>query len=100
LAWTLIHGNAINHIALTHDNIEQLFNNIRKDPKLNLATELQYSEDKKLMQFSLEADKIKYEFRNGDVDFLPGYFIEFIQRIDDRDGFEVSNASKIFDSTK
>lgn len=100
LAWTLIHGNAINHIALTHDNIERLFNNIRKDDKLTLATELQYSQDQKLIQFSLEADKIKYKFRNGDGEYVPGYFIEFIQRIDNRDGFETSNASNIFDSTK
>jgi hypothetical protein len=99
LAWTLIHGNAINHIALTHNNIEQLFDNIKRDPELSLATDLQYSKDNKLIQFSLQADKIKHKFGNGDEELLPGYFVEFIQRLDNRDGFEVSNASKIFNST-
>lgn len=100
LAWTLLHGNDINHIAITVKDIERFMETIKRDEKLKLATDLQVSKDKKLKQFSLQADKIEYKFPDKSTYLVPYCFVEFIERLEDREGFESENADKIFDSTK
>lgn len=99
LAWTLLHKNDINHIAITVNDIEGFYKKLKEDCRIKISTNIQISKDKKLKQFSLQADKIRYNFTNGTYE-VPYTFMEFIQRIDNRDGFESENADKIFDSTK
>ena len=100
LAWTLLHGSDINHLALQVKNIEYFLFNLKKDPRCTIGADLQVSKDGKLKQFSLQADKIEYKFPDGTYYRVPYTFVEFIERIDERDGFEGDNADKIFDSTK
>jgi 4-hydroxyphenylpyruvate dioxygenase-like putative hemolysin len=45
------------------------------------------------------ADKIKYKFIDGEYE-VPRSFVEFVERRNNREGFENNNASKIFNSTK
>ena len=99
LAWTLLHKNDINHIAINVNDIEGFYEKLKDDCRLKISTDNQISKDKKLKQFSLQADKLRYNFSNGTYE-VPYTFVEFIQRIDNRDGFESENADKIFDSTK
>jgi hypothetical protein len=100
LAWTLIHREAINHLAIRVDNIEYWFEYFSKSKEFNVATGLQVSYDKNLLQFSLEADRILHEFKNGSVEYIPGFFVEFIERKNNREGFEHGNAINIFESTR
>jgi 4-hydroxyphenylpyruvate dioxygenase-like putative hemolysin len=99
LGWTLIHGEAINHVALVTPNIENFYSQLQLDPQVNIATGLQVSQDRKLKQFSLQADQILHTFPNGEIRSVPAYFVEFIERINGREGFEVGNARQIFKST-
>ena len=61
------------------------------------------SEDKKLLQSSTVAEQMLAEFPHDDQStgshLIAGSYVEFAQRIDGRDGFEVGNADKIFEST-
>jgi 4-hydroxyphenylpyruvate dioxygenase-like putative hemolysin len=99
LAWTLLHGTRLNHIALSSNHIEHLYESIKKDNDFNLATTLQTSQDGDLLQFSLESDKIQYTFANKSTQSIPGCFVELIERRNNREGFEANNATKIFEST-
>jgi len=86
-------------LAIQTTNIQKLYDDMKKDKNIEIANDIQQSEDKKLLQFSLKADDIKYNFKSGETEIIPGYFVELIERIDDREGFDTNNANTIFDST-
>jgi hypothetical protein len=103
LAWTLLHRDDINHVAIQVDNLDEMIESIKRDGHLRLnhpEHPIEESADGKLRQASTVADKIMYHFRNGDKKEVPYAFVEFIERKEGREGFETKNASKIFTSTK
>ena len=72
--------------------------------KLNSAGgKIKRSADGKLLQSSSVAKTIqaKFPLANGTKQYhaIAGSYVEFAERIDGRDGFEVGNADKIFEST-
>ncbi|KAI7725970.1 hypothetical protein M8C21_031823 [Ambrosia artemisiifolia] len=123
-AWTLVNGYTLNHVTISiHrlktplNNIDN-FNNFIQDKGFKLNSEggvLKVSPDGLLLQSSTVADSIPYEFSDGFKEPVPCSYIEFAQRLvlpqykdlpqDEieeahrRDGFEVGNADKIFEST-
>ena len=102
VAWTMLHKNSINHVAFQVDNIEKLVERMKQDDyKFNIANNeiLNISPDKKLIQASTTSCQIKYYFKDGYHD-VPYTFVEFVQRIDGREGFAETNANKIMHSTK
>jgi hypothetical protein len=100
LAWTLLHGSTINHIALNVRNIHEFCEKLKEDGyKFNNSNNIiNKSEDKCLLQASLVADEIDYKFMDG-VYKVPHTYVEFVERFNGRDGFENSNASIIMKST-
>jgi len=102
VAWTYIHKNDINHIAIEVDDIYEIVKKIRNDNLIRLNNEynpIQISNDGNLLQASTISDKIYHKFTNGDYNLVPYTFVEFVQRKNNRDGFEVENAKEIFKST-
>lgn len=102
VAWTLLHNHDINHLAIQVDDIEDILSKIKQDGTILLNNEkdpIEVSRDGKLLQASTVADKISYKFPNGEVHLVPYTFVEFVQRIGGREGFETKNAAKIFTST-
>jgi hypothetical protein len=102
VAWTLLHKNDINHIAIEVDDIEEIIEKVKIDGTIKLNNEhnpIVKSDDGKLLQASTISDKILYKFPNGDIKIVPYSFVEFIQRKDGREGFETKNATQIFKST-
>jgi hypothetical protein len=102
VAWTLLHRFDINHIAIVTDNIHDLVSKLKKDTVVQLndpSDPIKISADGKLLQASTVADKIEYQFPNGEVEEVPYAFVEFVQRIDGREGFESDNARQIMKST-
>ncbi|XVE53293.1 hypothetical protein DITRI_Ditri02bG0192600 [Diplodiscus trichospermus] len=123
-AWTLVNGYALNHVTIsTH----RLKSNLRSIKSLNqfiaksgfkLNSEggvLKVSPDGLLLQSSTVADSIPFCFSDGINESVPCSYIEFAERLvlplyknlpeseikefHRRDGFEVGNADKIFEST-
>ena len=107
LAWTLLFKNDINHIALRVQSAEEFLELLRKCnyPIHQPENPLQISNDKKLIQFSTVADKIKYQFSDGTYE-IPYAFVEIIERKVDpitgqiREGFDTENANQILYTTK
>lgn len=102
VAWTLLHGSDINHIAIQVNDIEEIIHKIKEDGTVQLNNEdnpIERSADGKLLQASTLADKILYRFPDGKNHLVPYAFVEFVQRIDGREGFETKNATRIFTST-
>jgi hypothetical protein len=102
VAWTLLHKDDINHVAIQVDNLDEILEKIKRDGHLQLNRPhqpIEESEDGKLRQASTIADKIPYRFANGETKEVPYAFVEFIERRDGRDGFETRNAANIFTST-
>jgi len=122
-AWTLVNGYALNHTTVsvhrlgTLDNIKKL-NDFLQENGIKLNSEggiLKVSPDGGLQQSSSVADTITFTFSGGEVEKVPASYIEFAQRLilpihsdlkaheihewHRRDGFEVGNADKIFEST-
>lgn len=123
-AWTLVNGYALNHVTISAhrlkpplDNINSL-NHFIQDKGFKLNSEggtLKVSPDGLLLQSSTVADSIPFEFSDGIKESVPCSYIEFAQRlvlpqykdlpqdeveeVHRRDGFEVGNADKIFEST-
>ncbi|ERN03779.1 uncharacterized protein LOC18431930 [Amborella trichopoda] len=123
-AWTLVNGYALNHLTIS---VHSLKSHIRSINDLNrfieangfrLNTEggiLKVSPDGLLLQSSTVADSIPFEFADKITESVPCSYIEFAERLvlpnfeglaDEeikefhrRDGFEVGNADKIFEST-
>lgn len=103
IAWTMLHKNDINHVAISVDDIEEVIKKIKQDGTIKLNNEsnpIEVSNDGKLLQASTIADRVPYKFPDGELHLVPYTFVEFIQRIDGREGFETKNAAKIFTSTK
>ena len=75
-----------------------VLNNGSSRDLLNI-NDIQVSKDKNLLLFSIMSETIPYKFNIKTVD-VPYTFIEFIQRKNNRVGFETENAEKIFESTK
>ncbi|ONI30705.1 hypothetical protein PRUPE_1G268000 [Prunus persica] len=123
-AWTLVNGYALNHATIsTH----QLKSRLRDIKNLNQFIEkngfklnseggtLKVSPDGLLQQSSTVADSIHFQFSDGLTESVPCSYIEFAERLvlpqysnlpleevkehHRRDGFEVGNADKIFEST-
>ena len=102
LAWTILHGHDINHVAISVNNIEETIEKIRQDSTIKLNNEdnpIEISSDGKLLQASTIADKILYKFSDGELHLVPYAFVEFIERRNGREGFETKNAARIFTST-
>ncbi|GAB2297255.1 hypothetical protein Dimus_031366 [Dionaea muscipula] len=123
-AWTLVNGYALNHVTIS---AHQLTSHLRNISSLNQFIEdngfklnsqggtLKVSPDGLLLQSSTVADSFSYQFSDGITESVPCSYIEFAQRLvlpqfknltDEevkefhrRDGFEVGNADKIFEST-
>ena len=99
LAWTLVHRNNVNHIAILVDNINDVFEKVAEIlPVNNPEAPIQISEDKDLLQFSTKSEKRLTEFSDGEYE-IPVDFVEFIQRNNRRNGFSEKNANIIFNST-
>lgn len=123
-AWTLVNGYALNHVTIsTH----RLKSNLKDIKSLNQFVEkngfklnseggvLKVSPDGLLQQSSTVADSIPFSFSDGVTESVPCSYIEFAERLvlpqyrnlpenevkefHRRDGFEVGNADKIFEST-
>jgi hypothetical protein len=100
LAWTLIHRNDINHLAILVDDIEDICKKVSEIiPLHNQDNPIQVSEDGDLLQFSTKPSLISKQFEEGFFS-IPHNFVEFIQRKNDRRGFSEKNANVIFNSTK
>jgi len=100
VAWTLLHGDDINHIAIQVDDIYDLVTKMRSTYVFNGTNDVfQVSPDKKLIQASTVASLSLYNFTDG-PHLVPHSFIEFVQRIDGRDGFAESSANAIMHSTR
>lgn len=123
-AWTLVNGYAVNHVTIS---VHQLKSHIRSIKPLNQFIEdhgyklnseggtLKVSPDGLLLQSSTVADSTMFDFADGVTESVPCSYIEFAERLilpqfeklaDEeikefhrRDGFEVGNADKIFEST-
>ncbi|CAL1357310.1 unnamed protein product [Linum trigynum] len=123
-AWTLVNGYALNHVTIsTHrlkSNLRQInsLNRFIEENGFKLNSEgglLKVSPDGLLLQSSTVADSMPFRFSDGAVEPVPCSYIEFAERLvlpqyknlpnDEvkefhrRDGFEVGNADKIFEST-
>ncbi len=102
VAWTYIHQNDINHVAIEVDDIYDIVKKIQDDNKLQLNNSenpIQISKDGNLLQASIVADKVQYTFQDGECKLVPYTFVEFVQRKNNREGFESDNAEQIFKST-
>jgi hypothetical protein len=102
VAWTLLHKDDINHIAIQVPNLDTMVDIIKRDGHLRLNNPdkpIEESADGNLRQASTVADKMAYTFPNGDTRAVPYAFVEFIERRNGREGFETKNAAQIFTST-
>ncbi|XP_002968786.2 uncharacterized protein LOC9658635 [Selaginella moellendorffii] len=122
-AWTLANGYALNHLTIS---VHRLNSELKDINKLNEFLQsngiklnkdggiLKVSPDRGLLQSSTVADLVPCTFSDGEIE-TPASYIEFAQRLvlpafqnlgpdqlkewHRRDGFEVGNADKIFEST-
>lgn len=99
VAWTLVHMNKINHVAVEVPDITVCEELRQKDFTFHENNRSIYnvSKDGKIIQASLVAEPVQVEFSDGTYE-VPGSFIEIVER--HREGFEMENAQNIFDSTK
>lgn len=123
-AWTLVNGYALNHLTVS---VHRLTSDIQKISRLNQLLEskgirlnseggvLKVSPDGGLQQSSTVADSQSFQFADHECRTVPASYIEFAERLvlpeytglpaceiqewHRRDGFEVGNADKIFEST-
>lgn len=123
-AWTLVNGYALNHVTISTHRLKTHLTNIRalnqflQENGFKLNSEggaLKVSPDGLLLQSSTVADSISFKFSDGFTESVPCSYIEFAERLvlpqyknlrkeevkefHRRDGFEVGNADKIFEST-
>ncbi|MQL70631.1 hypothetical protein Taro_002937 [Colocasia esculenta] len=123
-AWTLVNGYALNHVTISTHRLQSHIrdiNNLNKfieDNGYKLNSEggiLKVSPDGLLLQSSTVADSTVFLFADGITETVPCSYIEFAERLLlpqyknlpkqevqehlRRDGFEVGNADKIFEST-
>lgn len=123
-AWTLVNGYALNHVTISAHRLRSRLRNIRnlnefiEESGFKLNSEggvLKVSPDDLLQQSSTVADSTSFTFSDGNTESVPCSYIEFAERLvlpeyralpeneveefHRRDGFEVGNADKIFEST-
>ncbi|XP_077245306.1 2-oxoadipate dioxygenase/decarboxylase, chloroplastic/amyloplastic-like [Tasmannia lanceolata] len=122
-AWTLVNGYALNHATISTHRLESVrnintLNNFIEDNGFKLNSEggsLKVSPDGLLLQSSTVADSMPFHFADGITESVPCSYIEFAERLvlpqykhlrakeikefHRREGFEVGNADKIFEST-
>ncbi|KAJ8441308.1 hypothetical protein Cgig2_024820 [Carnegiea gigantea] len=123
-AWTLVNGYALNHVTISvhrltsHLRSIKSFNQFIEENGFKLNSEggiLKVSPDGFLLQSSTVADSMPFHFSDGITKSVPCSYIEFAERLvlpqyknlpneevkefHRRDGFEVGNADKIFEST-
>lgn len=123
-AWTLIHGQIINHETIPVHLLNYPYNDLSSVLKLLEVSGLELlkepnviktSTDGLLLQSSTLSDAVSVKFKHG-YEIVPGSFVEYIERKplpqcstlpeelvteeNRRDGFETTNAFFIFDSTK
>ncbi|KAG2707276.1 hypothetical protein I3843_05G128900 [Carya illinoinensis] len=123
-AWTLVNGYALNHATISTHQLKFRLRNIKnlnrfiEDNGFKLNSEggvLKVSPDGLLLQSSTVADSVSFQFSDGITELVPCSYIEFAERLvlpqyknipekevkefHRRDGFEVGNADKIFEST-
>ncbi|XP_010256410.1 PREDICTED: uncharacterized protein LOC104596811 [Nelumbo nucifera] len=123
-AWTLVNGYAVNHVTISTHRLRSHLRNIKslnqfiEENGFKLNSEggvLKVSPDGLLLQSSTVADSISFNFSDGITESVPCSYIEFAERLvlprykslpekeikefHRRDGFEVGNADKIFEST-
>lgn len=123
-AWTLVNGYALNHVTISAHRLKSNLRNIKnlnqfiEDKGFKLNSEggiLKVSPDGLLLQSSTVADSAYFQFSEGITESIPRSYIEFAERLvlpqfkdlpdnkveefHRRDGFEVGNADKIFEST-
>eukprot|EP00741_Cyanophora_paradoxa_P011247 tig00020554_g10866.t1 len=122
-SWTLMNAYAFNHVTVAIHDLKELntiekLNQFLKDSGFllnNAGGEFKTSPDGLLRQSSTVADKVRVAFADGTAREIPGSYIEFAERLvlpqfahlaasevreeHRRDGFEVANADKIFEST-
>ncbi|XP_044492349.1 uncharacterized protein LOC123216060 [Mangifera indica] len=123
-AWTLVNGYAVNHVTISIHRLKSQLKNIKslnefiEENGFRLNSEggvLKVSPDGLLLQSSTVADSISFKFSDGVTESVPCSYIEFAERLvlpeyknlpdrevqefHRRDGFEVGNADKIFEST-
>jgi len=103
LAWTMLFENQINHLAFQVDDIEECLDCVKNTlPEYeinNPNNPIEVSEDHNLKQFSLKAESTVFHFAD-EIRNVPYTFVEFVERSNDRRGFETKNAQGIFESTK
>lgn len=100
LAWTLVHRNDINHLAILVDDIDEICEKVSEIlPINNPDSPIQISNDGDLLQFSTKSSLISTQFEEG-IFQIPHNFVEFIQRKNERRGFSEKNANIIINSTK
>ncbi|TXG56454.1 hypothetical protein EZV62_017767 [Acer yangbiense] len=123
-AWTLVNGYAVNHVTISTHRLKSHLKNIKslnefiEQNGFKLNSEggiLKVSPDSLLLQSSTVADSIPFCFSDGVTEPVSCSYIEFAERLvlpqyknlpegeieefHRRDGFEVGNADKIFEST-
>lgn len=123
-AWTLVNGYALNHVTISTHRLKSQLRNIKnlnqflEENGFKLNSEggvLKVSPDGLLRQSSTVADSFSFTFSDGVTESVPCSYIEFAERLvlphyrdlpneevkefHRRDGFEVGNADKIFEST-
>ncbi|OAY63038.1 hypothetical protein ACMD2_13410 [Ananas comosus] len=123
-AWTLVNGYALNHVTISTHRLKSHIRSIKslnqfiEDSGFKLNSEggiLKVSPDGLLQQSSTVADTASFTFADGVTESVPCSYIEFAERLllpqykdlreeevkefHRRDGFEVGNADKIFEST-
>ncbi|KAI7994464.1 hypothetical protein LOK49_LG11G01224 [Camellia lanceoleosa] len=123
-AWTLVNGYAVNHVTISTHHLKSQLRNIKslnqfiEESGFKLNSEggvLKVSPDGMLLQSSTVADSVSFCFSDGITESVPCSYIEFAERLilpqfknlpekevkefHRRDGFEVGNADKIFEST-
>ncbi|KAI9126148.1 hypothetical protein K1719_002569 [Acacia pycnantha] len=123
-AWTLVNGYALNHVTISTHRLKSQLRSIKnlnqfiEDNNIKLNSEggvVKVSPDGLLLQSSTVADSTDFQFSDGITNSVPRSYIEFAERLvlpqyrnlpdsevkeyHRRDGFEVGNADKIFEST-
>lgn len=123
-AWVIYNRYYLNHYTISvHDlsknyNTLESFNTFLKSIGIKLndsGGEIKTSKDKMLRQTSSVANQVEATFSSGDTKKISGSYVEFaersilpeftdldlktLKRKHRRDGFEITNADKIFEST-
>jgi hypothetical protein len=123
-AWTIYNRYYLNHFTIAVHNLKEGYNTIEEFNNFlekngiilnDSGGKIKKSPDGGLLQSSTVAEMVKAEFGRGETKMIPGSYVEFAERkvLDEfkylphslilrkhrREGFEASNADRIFEST-